>query len=110
MIDYRAHFARVAKRPGMFGLDWRYRSLVAYILGFDDATGGSMLSGIDEWLAERYADGHTASIAWWGQIHRHCFPDQTSDKRITYTDLDQQQSAVAIAELVAVLDTFLAER
>jgi len=106
-IDFRDLFAGAGKRPGMYGIDDRYRSAVAYVEGCDAATGYELLEGMSEWLDGKIYDREgRGSVAWWGLVVTRRFPHLGSGK----WSFTPEQEALLTNDLWAVLDEFLADR
>jgi hypothetical protein len=61
-MNSRSYFQAVRKRPIMYGVDGSFNSVAAFVLGFDAATNGGLLSGFREWLIVRIDDGN--NLAW----------------------------------------------
>jgi hypothetical protein len=91
----------------MYGVNWQYRSAVAYVLGCDDATGAQLLAGIQEWAQTKFAGER--NVAWWGQLVDSRFPDLN---RLLEWDaqLKEDEQLLLTADLFAALDEFLADR
>jgi hypothetical protein len=106
-VDIRSHLAFVRQRREMFGIDWRYRSAVAYVQGCDAGTGGQLLKGLNDWMQQRIGAGR--SIAWWGQLVHQRYPELKKEGR-RYSDLTRDESECLIDDLFDAVDTFLAER
>jgi hypothetical protein len=64
VIDSRRTIESVASHPDMFGLDRRYMTLVAFIIGYDEATGRDLLGGFRDWVAQRLLDIPKTPIFW----------------------------------------------
>jgi hypothetical protein len=50
MIEFQQSLDKVVSRPEMFGLDRRYMTLVGFIMGYDEATGRTLLHGFKYWI------------------------------------------------------------
>ncbi len=94
-MSNRAYFESVRRRPRLHGLDGTWGGTVAFVLGFDAATSGGLLSGFREWLIVRLGDGN--NLTWAALAER------------AVTESDPRETGDSGAdELFALLDEFLA--
>ena len=67
-MNGRLFFHAVRQRPVLYGIDGTYAAAVAFLLGFDAATNGGLLSGFREWLIVRIDDGN--NLSWPALVSR----------------------------------------
>jgi len=87
-------------RPGMYITSVTYDVAVAFVQGYDAATGGGLLTGLREWLIVALGDGN--NLAWPGLI-RMLAGRQPASK----APCDDK---ALIEFLLSTLDSFLRER
>ena len=67
--DHRTHLGWVrSHQREVFGAERTAQQVIAFVAGFDAATGYSMLRGFQEWLVVRLGDGH--EVHWMGLVAR----------------------------------------
>jgi hypothetical protein len=108
-IDFRALFQSVRARPEMYGIDNRYRMLLAFVNGCDAATGGELLTGLHEWVHRRSGGKGRTPIAWDWQLVDARHPDFRRRSR-SFADLSGDEDAELVGDLFDTLDAFLTER
>ncbi|MEU7947361.1 hypothetical protein AB0C50_22010 [Micromonospora taraxaci] len=87
----------------LHGVDGSFNSVAAFVLGFDAATNGGLLSGFREWLIVRINDGN--NLAWPALAGRLLAVDcPHGDPGRVCADCGDQGGF----ELLGVLDEFLA--
>lgn len=109
MVDFRALFRDVGIRRGMYGLDPRYSTLVAFVEGCDAATNAELLSGFRDWLGSKLLGQPKSNIAWWAIIAGvHVGECLEGSRHIS--DLPPELDEQLCADLLRFLDQFLEER
>ncbi|GAA1854234.1 hypothetical protein GCM10009751_08770 [Myceligenerans crystallogenes] len=66
-MDLKEACFHLRHRRGMYLLDDRYASVVAFVTGLACADGGRILDGFDDWVAERVL-GHRTARGWWSVV------------------------------------------
>ena len=105
----REKFARVAKRPSMYGLDGRYITAVAFVTGYDQALGMRLLVGFGDWLCGRANKPLLSNLFWGAVIEYLVFPDFFEQKQSAAARTPEQDRAL-VQYLFAQLDAFLTEK
>ena len=71
---------RVLRAPEMFAMRRSYESGVAFLMGYDSASGLSTLDGFSAWLrSELHLPSSHAHLAWPALIARHACPERWDD-------------------------------
>jgi hypothetical protein len=102
-MEYRALFAQIHQRPGLYGLDGSYAQYCVFIYGVDTGNDGRLLTGFREWLIVRLGTGN--NLVWRSLVLHLAFPGADAAGRDVTTDTDR--NAVAVDTLFALLDEFL---
>ncbi len=80
-----------------------YGAIVSFIEGLDAGTGGSLLTGFNEWLG-------APSIVWWGQIERQVTGREdgnSNSESDIYARLADEESSRCVELLFRKLEEFL---
>ncbi|MDX2644340.1 hypothetical protein PV341_12315 [Streptomyces sp. PA03-1a] len=105
-MSEREYFGHLARRPGMFVSPKSVHSVMAFIVGYDQAArrhGGRGLDGWREWLASHYQVG--SNLIWEAQIWQIAFPGWKGGWEVT-----TEQEDHVLQVLFELLDKFLSER
>ncbi|MEV7885823.1 hypothetical protein ACWD3I_36930 [Streptomyces sp. NPDC002817] len=86
-------------RTGMYLGRTTYEGVTAYLNGYDHASGGVLLNGLREWLADTYGVGE--NLVWWAQVVLIVFPDGRPD-----SPWSKDEHTRAVEGLVALLEEF----
>lgn len=104
-MNSRSYFQAVRKRPILYGVDGSFDSIVAFVLGFDAATNGELLSGFREWLIVRVDDGN--NLAWPALVGRLLAVDCSHGDPGGMCTVCGEQGG---SKLLGVLDEFLSTK
>jgi len=75
-MKYRELFTAIHQRPGMWGLDGSYGQFCAFLLGCDEGTSQSLLTGFQEWLLMQFHGDHRpTNVHWSGLVLWLAFPE-----------------------------------
>lgn len=91
----------------MYLMDSRYATLAAFVEGYNQATGGSLLDGFAEWLAIEVL-GEPSSLHW-ATLITHDRSAGLGRRGASLTDLDQEEEELLITTLMRRIDEFLAQ-
>ena len=105
-VDFRQLFRSVRATPGMYGLDSRYRTAVAFVSGCDMATNRQLLAGFNEWMFASTGGSGDSSLSWSGWVVLKRFPDLM---QVRYDTLTPEQQSQLVGDLFDEIDKFLAE-
>lgn len=79
--DHRSHLRWVNDHlMQVFGSDPEFGRVVAFVAGFDAATGYSLLRGFQEWLVVKVGDGH--EVHWMGLVEQVAREEGTQAGRV----------------------------
>ena len=93
---------RLKNSPELYVFEPKYRSVSAFITGYDVALEGELLSGFTEWLAEKL--GHSHNLTWHTLILKLAFPGD-GDVRDKLNEDESNRRAISF--LVDQLSEFL---
>lgn len=85
----------------MFLMDDNYLTMVAFIMGFDAAMGGVLLSGFDDWCQEKLGGGE--SSLHWSSIIRQKVAEEMSPGKGCGSDVIDMR---AKSRLIDMLEQF----
>jgi hypothetical protein len=105
---FRDLVEKLQKYPRMYLLETRYTVLVAFLWGYDEAAGGALLDGFDEWVAQRVLGERSALTA--AAVIAGKFAPDLPDGRQPASSLSDEAGEQASRELLLMLDEFLVER
>jgi hypothetical protein len=91
----------------MYVLDDSFLTVAAYIDGCDAATGGTLLSGFDNWLFTTRVRPDRTSLAWPAVllVARGLYNDRGPKLELT-----KEQNEQLVQDMFAALDEFLSSR
>ena len=102
--EVRELLRQVHKRPRTWLPSSHYGAIVSFVEGLNTGSGGSLLTGFNEWL------GVGSNIVWWGQIERQVTGRKDSNPN-TPSDicarLKDEENARCVELLFRKLDEFL---
>lgn len=104
-MNSRSFFQAVRRRPALYGIDSTYGATAAFVLGFDAATTGGLLSGFREWLIVRINDGN--NLAWPALVTRLLADECSHDGE---REMCGRCSEGGGGRLFDLLDEFLSEK
>ncbi|GGJ79499.1 hypothetical protein GCM10011583_08850 [Streptomyces camponoticapitis] len=87
------------KRLGMYVGRVTYEGVTAYLNGYDHASGGALLSGLRQWLADTHRVGQ--NLVWPAQVVQIVFPEGRPAE-----PWSQDEHRQAVAGLLALLEAF----
>lgn len=99
-------FEKVRSRTGMYFTEETYPVVAAFVLGYDMACEGGVLSGFREWLVMRVGSG--SNLAWSALVLDCAFPDSHPPEEALSAGPKAQRHA--IDTLFALLAEFEQER
>lgn len=105
-MDYRALFASVRRRPGMYGLPESFPGRCAFLHGVDAGNEWQFLTGFRELLVVRADKG--SNLTWNALVLHIAFPGNDHIAADLLADPDREQHA--INTLFDLLDEFLERR
>lgn len=92
----------------MYGLNGRFSTSEAFVMGLDAATGFKLLAEFGPWLLRSYGEVDRSTLSWSGLIVDHAVPEFRA-RNVEYDRLTPFEDAAATAELFRALDGYLAE-
>ena len=102
--DHRGHLAWIkANQVVVLGREATLAHAIAFVAGFDAATGYSLLRGFQEWLVLRAGSGH--EVHWMGLARQAALDRPSSDEVGNRAD----NSLEAIDRLFQMVDDFLGD-
>lgn len=99
-------FEKVRSRTGMYVQEETYAVVAAFVLGYDMACEGGVLSGFREWLVMRVGSG--ANLGWSALVLDCAFPDSKPPEAALSASPTSQRHA--IDTLFALLAEFEQEK
>ncbi|GGX80779.1 hypothetical protein [Streptomyces minutiscleroticus] len=93
---------------GRGGQSIAYYPTTTYLLGFDQARGGSLLHGFNEWLTVR--KGKHSSASWVAEVPKEAVPDFSFQSWLQLNRLTPEQNERAMECLYSLLTGFLRVR
>lgn len=106
MKSHAELFEDVRKRTGMYFGEETYEVVAAFVIGYNAACEGGVLSGFREWLVMRVGSG--ANLAWPALVLDCAFPDSRPPEEALSAGPEAQRHA--IDTLFALLAEFEQEK
>ena len=106
MKGYRQHFENVRQRPGMYLGTSAFDAVVAYVMGYDDATYGGILQVFHEGLVVRTNGGN--NLHWKGIVLCIALPDDVNPERAVLAS--ENASKVAVGTMFDLIEQFTEDR
>ena len=102
-MNHREVIRSIRQRPRLYGIDDQYSTAVAFIIGYDTATAGLLLSGFKEWLIVRLDYGN--NLTWPSLAKLYIAANEAAS-----TDSAVEDVELSLDHLFSLLDEFLEER
>lgn len=102
-MEYRALFAEIHQRPGLYGLDGSYAQFCVFIDGVNAGNDWRLLDGFREWLITRLGAGN--NLVWRSLVLHLAFPGADAAGRDVSGDAERDRAATGT--LFVLLDEFL---
>src|SRR5687767_7604818 len=100
---HRELFAKVRERTGMYFQEQTYAVVAAFVLGYDQACEGGVLTGFREWLVMRIGRG--SNLTWPPLVLHAAFPESVSPQEAVHMSPSAQKHAIeTLFHLIAQFD------
>ena len=103
-VDVRQLFKLIRQRSGMYLLDGKYSTYVAFVVGCDCVA--DCLQGFNDWVHQTYGGTGETPYHWSAQFVHSRFPERFNTKWL----LTDDENELVVADLFDALDAFLKER
>jgi hypothetical protein len=102
MSSYLELFANVRRRPSIYVGEARYRTVAAFVEGYDQACHHGVLVGFNEWLLVRLNDACLTNLVWWALVCQAAFPKARDSQTDATADAASERRAIDVLfQLVA---------
>lgn len=102
MRKHQELFQNVRERTGMYFVEQTYASVSAFVLGFDAACEGGVLTGFREWLVMRVGTG--SNLSWPALVLHAAFPDERNPQGAVKGAPAQRKAIDTLFDLIAEFD------
>ncbi|WP_437814637.1 hypothetical protein [Sorangium sp. So ce1078] len=100
MSKHHELFESIRKRTGMYFQEPTYSAVAAFVLGYDTAHEGGVLSGFKEWLVLQLGTG--SNLTWTALVLHAAFPDEPSPQdAVVSSPATQRQAIESLFNLIA---------
>lgn len=107
MTDFRNFFQGMRRTRRMYVSSDRYEVLVAFVCGYNAATGGDLLAGFQQWVVSKITEHPTSNLSWVNWVAEKQAPGMLHKP---LSALPEECDEAASNLLFDLLDEFLAER